>query len=186
MLNKYRLIFFAIVLLTFLASCGSSHGAKRSTAEENLAASSAEAKARKIFATEYSKKLGIAVPEMSNQLLITTIADWMGVPYKFGGNDRKGVDCSGFINNVFPAVYQLKVPRVTAQIQKQAEPVPRKNLQEGDLVFFKINTKEVGHAGIYLFDNYFVHASTSRGVMISRLEETYWNKYFVGGGRISR
>jgi murein DD-endopeptidase / murein LD-carboxypeptidase len=123
---------------------------------------------------------------MANPLLITTISDWLGVPYKFGGNDKKGVDCSGFINNVYPIVYQLNVPRVAAQIQQKATPVPRKELQEGDLVFFKINTKEVGHAGIFLFDNYFVHASTSRGVMISRLEDTYWNKYFVGGGRFSR
>lgn len=183
---KVRSFLFGFVLLAFLASCGSSRRGNGAGKDDNLAVSSAEAKARKVFATEYSKRLGVSVPEMSNQLLISTIADWMGVPYKYGGNDKKGVDCSGFINYVFPAVYQLKVPRVTAQIERQAEPVPRKNLREGDLVFFKINTKEVGHAGIYLFDDYFVHASTSRGVMISRLEETYWNKYFVGGGRISR
>ena len=110
----------------------------------------------------------------------------MGVPYKYGGNDKKGVDCSGFINIIYPPVYNIKVPRASALMYKEAQPLEKKQLREGDIVFFKINTREVGHAGIFLFEDYFVHASTTRGVMISRLGETYWTKYFVGGGRFSR
>jgi lipoprotein Spr len=182
-LNPTIIIFLVTMLI---ASCRGSREGGRKESVTNTSAASASAAERKAFAKEYSQKLGIAVPELANPLLIKTISEWLGVPYKFGGNDKKGVDCSGFINKVYPIVYQLNVPRVAAQIQQKATPVTRKGLQEGDLVFFKINTKEVGHAGIYLFDDFFVHASTSRGVMISRLEDTYWNKYFVGGGRFSR
>ena len=57
---------------------------------------------------------------------------------------------------------------------------------EGDLVFFRVNSKQVSHVGIYLMNNYFVHASTSKGVMISNLNEEYWQKYFEGIGRIPR
>lgn len=162
-------------------ACGGSRAAKKK--DEVPAAPSS---ANKKFAKEYSEKLGIAIPETANTLLITTIADWMGVPYKYGGSDKKGVDCSGFINSVFPVVYGISVPRSSAQLAAKATPVNNQQLKEGDLVFFKINTKEIGHAGIYLYDNYFVHASTSRGVMISRLNDTYWTKYYAGGGRFTK
>lgn len=125
------------------------------------------------------------MPEMASPLLVKTVYDWLGTPYKYGGNDKKGVDCSGLICNIFPLVYKLQVPRVTSQLYKEVKNISSQNLQEGDLVFFRINTREVGHAGIYLFNNYFVHSSTSKGVIISSLLEPYWSKYFVGGGRFS-
>jgi lipoprotein Spr len=173
------MLVFSIVLM----SCG---GSRKNKDSDNSSSGKPEVSKSKSFAIEYSQKLGVRVPETANQKLITTIYDWMGVPYKYGGNDKKGVDCSGFINIIYPIVYNTKVPRVTVLLEKEAEPVKRHALKEGDLVFFKINTKNVGHAGIYLFDDYFVHASTSRGVIISKLEEIYWNKYFVGGGRFSK
>lgn len=144
-----------------------------------------ETASNKAFATEYSAKLGVPVPENANRSLIVNTGQWIGVPYKFGGNDKKGVDCSGLIASIYPLVYNIKVPRASAQMYREARPVKKNDLKEGDLVFFKINTPEVGHAGILLFADYFVHASTSRGVMISRLSEPYWLKYFVGGGRFS-
>lgn len=175
-----RFFLFSLLLLTLLASCRGSRNNRKNHPEPTETAS------RKAFAAEYSRKLGVPVPEMANQLLFSSIYDWMGVPYKYGGNDKKGVDCSGFISIIYPPVYNIQVPRASALMYKEAQPVEKKHLREGDIVFFKINTREVGHAGIFLFDDYFVHASTSRGVMISRLGETYWTKYFVGGGRFSR
>lgn len=175
-----RYFLLPVLVLTLFASCRGSRKAHKS------AENTTEVALNKAFATEYSAKLGIPVPENANKLLITNTYNWMGVPYKYGGNDKNGVDCSGLINNLYPLVYQLKVPRVSAQMHKEASPVEKNNLKEGDLVFFRINTREVGHAGIFLFGDYFVHASTSRGVIISRLSESYWSKYFVGGGRFSR
>ncbi len=183
-MSAYRL--FTILLLIFsiaLIGCGSS----RKNRESDIRASEkSEASKTKRFTEEYSQKLGVRVPETANPKLITTVSEWIGVPYKYGGTDKKGVDCSGFISNIYPSVYNVKVPRTTVLLEKESDPVKPKALKEGDLVFFRINSKNVGHAGIYLFDNYFVHASTSRGVMISKLEDTYWNKYFVGGGRFSK
>ena len=171
------ILFFCSTIL----ACSGSRAAKK---KEDVIVESE--KANKIFAKEYSERLGIIVPETANTLLITTIADWMGAPYKYGGSDKKGVDCSGFINNVYPIVYAISVPRSSLQLAAKASPVIKQQLKEGDLVFFKINTKDVGHAGIYLYDNYFVHASTSRGVMISQLNDTYWTKYYAGGGRFTK
>ncbi len=140
----------------------------------------------KTKSSTYSDKLGIDIPKNADQELVNTIASWMGVPYKFGGIDKKGVDCSGFINNVVREVYRLQIPRMTSQIYETAKPISKKDLQEGDIVFFKISSVKVSHAGIYLYDGYFAHASTSKGVMISRLDEAYWKKYYVGSGRLNR
>jgi lipoprotein Spr len=172
---------YALGFCLTLMACGSSRKSKKT---DDVPVTPAVT--NKKFATTYSEKLGITVPETANTLLITTIAEWIGAPYKYGGSDKKGVDCSGFINNVYPLVYNISVPRVSAQIAAKASPVNKQQLKEGDLVFFKINTKDVGHAGIYLYDDYFVHASTSRGVMISRLNDTYWTKYYAGGGRFTK
>lgn len=174
-----------IILAMAFGFSGCSSSRKSRASGESGPSKSENAKAR-AFALEYSKKLGISVPETANRDLLINVYDWIGVPYKYGGNDKKGVDCSGLISNIYPAVYKKQVPRNTADLEKNAEPVKKDGLSEGDLVFFKINTRKVGHAGIYLFNNYFVHASSSRGVMISQLGEAYWSKYFVGGGRFSK
>lgn len=135
------------------------------------------------FAREYAQRLGVPVPAHASPALIMAVADWMGTPYKFGGNDRNGIDCSAFINRVFTQAYSFTLPRTTQQMFEKANTVGSRDMREGDIVFFKINTLKVGHAGILLFDDYFAHASSSRGVMISRLREPYWTRYFVGTGR---
>lgn len=134
--------------------------------------------------TDLSKKLGVNVPKNANPKLMNQVGDWLGVPYRLGGIDKKGVDCSGFINQVFRNVYAKQLPRVAAEIHAVSMPVRDKERREGDLVFFKINNTKVTHAGILLFDDYFAHASTSRGVVISRLQETYWARYYIGSGRV--
>jgi lipoprotein Spr len=178
-----RFVLFSLILLTLLTSC---RGSRSNPKNGKEATETSEMAARKAFAAEYSRKLGIPVPEMANQLLYTTLYDWMGVPYIYGGNNKKGVDCSGLICSVFTEVYNKQLPRVSAQMYQEAKKINEKDLKEGDLVFFKINTREVSHSGIFLFNDYFVHSTTSKGVIISRLNDTYWRKYFVGGGRFSQ
>lgn len=175
-----RFFFFSLILLTLMASCRGSRNHSKNEPE------TAEIAARKAFAAEYSRKLGVPVPEMANQLLYATLYEWMGVPYKYGGNNKKGVDCSGLICSVYPEVYKIQVPRVSAQMYKETNRIEERELKEGDLVFFKINTRDISHSGIFLFNDYFVHSTTSKGVIISRLNDAYWRKYFVGGGRFSR
>jgi murein DD-endopeptidase / murein LD-carboxypeptidase len=131
-----------------------------------------------------SSRLGQPVPKGANPQLVASAADWLGTPYRYGGSDTRGIDCSGLINSIFPKVYGTTVPRSTAQLFAVASPISINDIREGDLLFFTIDTQKPGHAGIYLWHNRFLHASTSKGVIISSLNEPYWQKYFTGAGRI--
>jgi cell wall-associated NlpC family hydrolase len=130
-------------------------------------------------------RLGQPVPKGANPKLVNSAAGWLGAPYQYGGSDTRGVDCSGLINSIFPQVYGITVPRSTVELFAIAAPISSNELKEGDLVFFTIDTQKPGHSGIYLWHNKFLHASTSKGVIISSLTESYWKKYFTGAGRIN-
>ncbi len=138
-----------------------------------------------IFMTKkLSEKLGINVDTCNNIYLMATISNWIGTPYRYGRNTEKGTDCSGFVGNVFKEVYCINTHRSSAGIYNQIPiKVKKEDLEEGDLVFFKIRGNRISHVGIYLRDGYFVHASTQRGVIVSHLEEPYYKKYWYGGGR---
>ncbi len=118
--------------------------------------------------------------------LQTFISDWEGTPHVMGGNTQKGVDCSGLVIQCYLQVYQKGfIGRRAEDLFGETKPVKRKDLQEGDLVFFKISGRRIDHVGIYLKDGDFLHTSSSRGVMISNLSEAYWDKRFFMGGRKS-
>jgi cell wall-associated NlpC family hydrolase len=111
-----------------------------------------------------------------------TGADWIGTPYRFGGEGRSGIDCSAFTRQVFRETFGIELPRNTAlQVQEGFE-VSRDELQAGDLVFFRRGGTR--HVGVYLGDGEFIHASTSRGVMISNLSEGYFDRYYWTSRRI--
>ena len=100
---------------------------------------------------------------------------------------RKGTDCSGFTSAVYKKVYHHKLKRSSEeQRTKNCRKVAKRNLKEGDLVFFHNGRKKrkATHVGIYLKDGRFVHASTSRGVIVSRLEEDYYRRCWMQGGRV--
>jgi lipoprotein Spr len=85
---------------------------------------------------------------------------------------------------VYPVVYQIQPPRTTAEMHRLAKPVELHEIKEGDIVFFTISSSKPSHSGIYLWNGYFAHSSTSKGVMLSNLSEAYWKKYFIGAGRL--
>jgi len=117
--------------------------------------------------------------------LINASKSWMGCPYLYGGTSRSGVDCSGLVQQIFKEVYRINLPRSTKQQFKEGQFVRLNSLNIADLVFFKTNRSAgVDHVGIYLGDDEFVHASTSRGVMISNLSEKYFKQRFAGARRI--
>ena len=102
---------------------------------------------------------------------------WYGVPYKIGGNDKRGIDCSGFVHLTYKKALGVTVPRSTNLLAKTGTNIPRKQLTVGDLVFFKTGfTKQ--HVGIYMGNGQFIHASTSKGVMKSSLKSPYWSKHY--------
>ena len=102
---------------------------------------------------------------------------WIGARYKLGGLSRDGVDCSGLTLLTYKELFGKELPRtVNEQVQKGTS-VKKEYLRPGDLVFFKTGVFQ-RHVGIYLDDDQFVHASRSNGVMISRLDDTYWKNHY--------
>lgn len=109
--------------------------------------------------------------------------DWYGVPYKYGGTDRNGIDCSAFIKNLFLEVYSIELPRNTALQMKKGNRIDYFERAKGDLIFFKIGSNTY-HVGVYYENDNFIHASTSKGVMMSNLNESYWINSFLEVRRV--
>ncbi|MBR1774519.1 MAG: C40 family peptidase [Bacteroidales bacterium] len=107
--------------------------------------------------------------------------DWVGTPHVLGGNTKQGVDCSGFVYNVYKDVFDITLPRRSADMENEVKILSNKTkMREGDLVFFGKNG--VNHVGIFLNGDNFVHTSTSKGVIVSSLEEKYWKENFRSCG----
>ncbi len=116
---------------------------------------------------------------------LMTLISYLGTPYKFGGTSRKGIDCSAFTRLILQESLNLELPRSTLEQIKIGRPVNRDDLEFGDLVFFNTRRRQnPGHVGIYLWDNYFIHASTKYGVIVSSMNSGYYDRRFVGARRI--
>jgi probable lipoprotein NlpC len=158
---------FAGVILVFvfiLASCSSrKHVVKTDTKAARAAAVMANLKSKELY---------------------RFITDWTGVTYKLGGLDKRGIDCSGFALLLEKNIYGLSLPR---RSKDQAEAVKKKNinkLEEGDLIFFSFGGNEVDHVGVYLNNDFFVHASTTRGVIVDDLTLPVYQKAIVKTGTL--
>lgn len=103
--------------------------------------------------------------------------NWKGTPYRYGGSSKKGIDCSAFVQVGYSSVYQKMLPRTTLELVKKGKQVKRHTAKEGDLVFFRTG-RNSRHVGIYLGNSEFLHASQSKGVIISRLDNPYWKRHF--------
>ncbi len=132
---------------------------------------------------KYAIMLKVAVEELTNVRLLNFIDDWYATKYKYGGSSKKGIDCSAFTSSLLNEVFSVSVPRTCREQFHATERIAKTQLQEGDLVFFNIR-KGISHVGVYLKNNKFVHASSSQGVMISDLEESYFARRFAGAGRV--
>ena len=136
------------------------------------------------IAEKYSAILGVNESDIQNGRLYAFIDQWIGTPYKFGGQDRGGVDCSALAQLLEQQVFGINIPRTTSQ---QINVIKRKyeeDLAEGDLVFFDYDGKKFSHVGIYLQNGYYVHASASKGVIITKLHDPYTYKYFSRCGSV--
>lgn len=109
---------------------------------------------------------------------------WVGTPYRVGGQDRRGIDCSGFATQVYLSVASIRLPRRTVDQFRSGRAVPVRELEPGDLVFFNTSGAGVSHVGVIVAGDRFAHASTSNGVMYSRLAEDYWSRSFLGARRL--
>lgn len=133
---------------------------------------------------KYAMLMDVEVESVRNFTLLNFIEDWWGTHYRYGGTDKKGIDCSSFSGKLEQEVFNSTLPRTAREQYQVCEKVEVEDLKEGDLVFF--NTRGgVSHVGVYLGNNYFVHSSTNSGVTISSLTEDYYSRKFISGGRIN-
>lgn len=184
---NYRLI-YCFALIFFMFACKHHQKQIKSKSKKDLTLKKSDNnrdKTKKLSNSELiQEKLNVSEKEIRNNPLYSFINEWYGVPYKYGGCLKNGVDCSCFTDILLEKVYNKKIARVTNDIYIQSVKSEIKEAKSGDLVFFKINSKTVSHIGVYIKDDFFVHASSSRGVMISNLDEAYYRKYFFCIGKI--
>jgi len=128
-----------------------------------------------------------AVELIRDTALYEFVDNWIGTPYQYGGKTKGGIDCSFFAFKLLSDIFRLNIPRTAKEQYEASVRVHKNDLKEGDLVFFNTmgGRHGVSHVGVYLGNDYFVHSSTSSGVMISSLDEDYFSARFVSGGRLN-
>lgn len=162
---RHKNILYLIALVAFFSSCGTR---KYTVKSDTKAAKAADAMAN-----------------LKSKQLYRFITDWTGVRYRFGGLDKSGIDCSGFAFLLEKEIYGITLPRIS---RDQANAVRRKdidNLKEGDLVFFSFGGNDVDHVGVYLNNGFFVHASTTRGVIVDDLTLPAYQRVLVKSGSVN-
>lgn len=168
-MNKVFKNIALIILLTGLASCSSTVRFSNDNPKSN-----STKRNNKDF--EYSTS-----SDLRNKI-INEAKQWIGTPYQYGGESKKGADCSGFVMAVFQNA-GIDLPRTSQQQFSYVQLINNREREAGDLVFFKKNNR-IFHVGIYLGDNYMIHASSSKGVIIQIIDDNYFDDKYAGSGRI--
>jgi murein DD-endopeptidase / murein LD-carboxypeptidase len=133
---------------------------------------------------KYAQLMDMEVESVTSSDLINFIEDWWAVRYRYGGTTKRGVDCSSYTGQLINAVFGYTMPRTAREQYRVTQRIGRDELAEGDLVFF--NTRGgISHVGVYLGNNRFTHSSSHSGVTISSLDDSYYSKRYIGGGRIN-
>lgn len=173
--HKISLAAFFAALMLLSSSCGSKKKAVRQYEADGLYPVEVRTDEKK---TEKKKK-GIRTR------IVEEARSWVGTPYRYGGESRKGTDCSGMVMNVYRDVTGIKLPRNSAKQGEYCRRIKRSELLVGDLVFFTSRRgKGINHVGIYVGNGCFVHASTSRGVIVSDLDQDYYTRTYHSAGRV--
>jgi probable lipoprotein NlpC len=176
MVKRYPLLLLVSAVIV-LSSCHSKRAVMKGAPGQVVAPQPS-------IAEKYAAMMGVDRNQIQNGRLYAFIDQWWGTPYKFGGQDHDGIDCSGLSQLLEQEVYGINLPRTTSQ---QVQVIKRKyeeELQEGDLVFFDYDGRKFGHVGVYLQNGYYVHAG-SKGVTIVKLHDPYMYKYFSRCGSVT-
>jgi len=174
---------FMVVCLTAILLFGACGPARQAVTNQPVGESQPANRRSGDLRTKYARLLGISPQHIRDLELYSFIELWYGAPYRWGGNERTGVDCSGFTHILYREVYGQKIAKNSEQIFLQdTENTASGQLKEGDLVFFKIGGTKIDHVGVYLQNNRFVHATKRRGVVIDSLDDPYWSSVFFKGG----
>ncbi len=175
--------FVVATLMALLCSCGSRKGHVKDRNNQYQVEKQSD---KQLSSLE--KRLGVDLTKKDNLELYREVNGWLGVPYKYGGNTKKGVDCSGLVAAVYGKVYGKKLYRSSSDIyQKNCRKIKKNKLHEGDLIFFATgkDKRRINHVGIYLKNGKFIHASSSKGVIVSRIDDAYYVRTYVGCGTVN-
>ena len=164
----------------YMFSCKHQQTVTKSTDSNSTKTESSSKSIKKQYAT----KLGVSESDIKNETLYKFINEWQGVPYKYAGKDKSGIDCSGLTSTLYLKVYKKTISSNTKALVGEVKKINESDLKEGDLVFFNTNGKSISHVGVYLQNKKFVHASTKKGVMVSDMNEPYFKKTYVSSGRV--
>jgi probable lipoprotein NlpC len=134
--------------------------------------------------SEKAAKAADAMAALKSKDLYRFITDWSGVKYRLGGLDKNGIDCSGFALLLQKNIYSKTMPRRSKDQADAAKKISKSSLEEGDLIFFSFGGNEVDHVGVYLNNNFFVHASTTRGVVVDDLTLPVYQNAIVKTGSL--
>jgi cell wall-associated NlpC family hydrolase len=125
-----------------------------------------------------------ALAPVDGQAVADLALDFSGTPYKSGGADPSGFDCSGLVQYVF-ARQGFAVPRLVSEQFAAGRPVDRPRIAPGDLVFFRIDGRDVSHVGIAVGSTAFVHAPKANGIVrVESLDAAYWSERYAGARRV--
>lgn len=140
----------------------------------------------KEFVGKYEQLGNLSTALTTREKILFEIITYLDTPYKYGGVDRNGIDCSAFTQLVFQTSLGLDLPRTASQQFEMGENISSEDdLEFGDLIFFNTTRRSYpGHVGIYMGENLFAHASRSLGVTVSSLQSSYYKTRYVGGRRI--
>lgn len=117
--------------------------------------------------------------------IVSSAKSLVGIKYRFGGTTKAGFDCSGFIGYIYKQ-NGISLPRTAAGMYSTGKSVKKANLVVGDLVFFNTSGKGISHVGMYIGSGKFIHASTSKGVQINKLNDPYyWGNKYVGAKKVA-
>jgi len=134
-----------------------------------------------LFSKSYSQT---EVKDTASVKLYRFLKEWWNVPYRWGGNTKKGIDCSAFVREMYETLHNRVIPRTSREQYRTVKKIKREELKTGDLLFFK-NRKGVWHVGYYMFDSLFAHSSVGqKGVSISSLKNPAYKKMWFSQGRI--
>ena len=117
--------------------------------------------------------------------LLVSYSKWKDTKYAWGGDSKKGIDCSALTRRIYREVYGHELPRVSTQQAQTGKKVSSKNLKAGDIVFFKPEGR-TNHTAVYVGNSLFINASSSKGVVMSSLKSPYWGKCFKYGIRVDK
>jgi probable lipoprotein NlpC len=163
-------ILFLVLMSTsvLVGACGSSSGLQKNSTSKKEASK---------WVPAMSRSAGISEVRTFNRLKSAYI-QWQGTPYLWGGDNRNGIDCSAFMQVIFKDYLNQPLPRTTVEQMKVGKKIRKKWANIGDLVFFKTGATTY-HVGVMVDDRYFLHAGTSRGVMISDIQDRYWSARYL-------